>query len=381
MTPTRVLIAPDKFKGCLSAGEVTEAIRSGIELAGADVSVETLPLADGGDGSVDVALVAGARSHPVLLTDETGALIESRVAFDGETAVIEVATTCGLAARKGKRSPMSASSRALGDALLAAVRLRPSRIVVGLGGSASTDGGAGMLDALGVRFLDAVGARVRPSGATLSAIVTADWADAVDLSGIEVIGASDVTNPLFGEEGAAAVFAPQKGATPEEVALLEAGLRQLSAVCSSAGAGSVGLSETPGAGSAGGIGFGILLLGGALVSGADYFLDLLDFDARAARADIVVTGEGLLDAQTADGKLISAVCRRSSGSLIWAVVGHSALTAEEVAALGIDRVVALTALSAADTSRDPAGAARLLAHAGGQIGAYARRSVDVGGVT
>ena len=366
----RILIAPDKFKGCLTAAEVAGAIRAGIESAGrgARTQVTVLPLADGGDGSVEAAVSAGFRSLSVQVQDADDLARTAGIAFDGTTAVVEVAGTCGLATLRGPLRPLNASSRGLGEAMLAAALLKPKRLVVALGGSASTDGGAGMLAALGVQFKDADGGLVEPSGGKLQRIVDVDLSNVVDLSGIEIIGASDVTNKLRGPDGAAHVFGPQKGADAATVAQLDAGLSALVEACRGIpGLDPETLADRPGAGSAGGIGFGLLLLGGSLVSGADYFLDLLGFDEQVREADLLITGEGRLDAQTADGKLISAVCARAEGTPVWAVVGCSALDGPAARELGLEGVVALRDLSAHDTSKNPAAAAELLRQAGRDI--------------
>lgn len=363
----RILIAPDKFKGCLSALGVAEAIKSGIESAGAGtrVTVSVLPLADGGDGSVEAAVRAGSRSMPVEVHDADGQPRLARIAFDGTTAVVEVASTCGMSTLRGPMRPLTSSSQGLGEAILAAAMLRPKRLVVALGGSASTDGGAGMLAALGARFRDEHGGHVHPSGGELSRIADVDLSDLVDLTGIELIGASDVTNPLRGADGAAAVFGPQKGADDGAVVSLEQGLDSLVQVCGRLpGIDADRLADVPGAGSAGGIGFGLLLLGGSLVSGADYFLDLLEFGSRIDESDLLITGEGCLDAQTAGGKLISAVCGRAGSTPVWAVVGCSMLDAPAARQLGLSKVLALQELSPHDTSRDPVLATAVLQDAG-----------------
>jgi glycerate kinase len=365
--PVRILIAPDKFKGCLTAIGVADAIRSGIESAanGTRLEVSVLPLADGGDGSVEAAVFAGSQPRTVDVTDADGGISEAQIAFDGTTAVVEVAGTCGLATLRGPLRPLSASSRGLGEAILAAARLNPQRIVVAMGGSASTDGGAGMLAALGAEFRDAHGNLVEPDGGSLDRITQVDLGGVFDFGGTALIGASDVTNPLRGQQGAAHIFGPQKGADAAQVSLLDRGLDVLVNACRQLpGINADALAGTPGAGSAGGIGFGLLLLGGSLVSGADYFLDLLRFDEQAQRAGLVVTGEGRLDAQTSDGKLISAVCARAAGTPVWAVVGTSMLGGAAAGHLGLSGVVALTDITAQDTSKDPDLAAEALKRAG-----------------
>ena len=368
--PLRILIAPDKFKGCLTAADVAGALREGIEsgAAGSAPQVTLLPLADGGDGSIEAAVSAGFRSMAVRVQDADGLARSAGIAFDGTTAVVEVAGTCGLATLRGHLRPLHASSRGIGEAMLAAALLKPRRLVVALGGSASTDGGAGMLAALGAQFKDADGGPVEPSGGELERIADVDFSNVFDFTGIELVGASDVRNPLLGRDGAAHIFGPQKGADAAAVARLDDGLAALIAACRGIpGLDPDRLADRPGAGSAGGIGFGLLLLGGSLVSGADYFLDLLGFDEHVRESDLLITGEGRLDAQTADGKLISAVCARAEGTPVRAVVGCSALAGTAAQQLGLEDVVALQDLSALDTSKDPAAAAALLQQAGRKI--------------
>ena len=185
--PVRILIAPDKFKGCLNAIGVADAIRSGVESAanGTRFEVTVLPLADGGDGSVEAAVFAGSRPRTVEVTGADGEMTGAQIAFDGTTAVVEVAGTCGLGTLRGALRPLSASSRGLGEAILAAAQLKPQRIVVAMGGSASTDGGTGMLAALGAEFRDARGNPVEPDGGSLDRIVQVDLGGVFDFGGTE----------------------------------------------------------------------------------------------------------------------------------------------------------------------------------------------------
>jgi glycerate 2-kinase len=222
----RVLVAPDKFKGSLTALEVATAIGQGLEAAG--VASRLLPLADGGDGSVAAAVHAGFASRPVAVRGADGRRRDTEIALDGTTAVVEVAGSCGLSTLPpGDLAPMTSSSHGFAEAVLAAVEAGARRVVLCLGGSASTDGGGGMLAALGVRFLDEAGRDVDPTGGTLARIAEVDGSGMRDLAGVELIVATDVDNPLLGAEGAAAVFGPQKGADPGQVGELEAGLSRL----------------------------------------------------------------------------------------------------------------------------------------------------------
>ncbi len=356
----RVLLAPDKFKGCLTAAEVVTHLGRGFAARG--VAFDELPLADGGDGSVAAARHAGLAGVEVTVDGPTGGPHSAMIAFDGRTAVIEVANTCGLALRtESAAQPLAASSLGFGQAVRAALALGATRLVLALGGSASTDGGTGLLQALGMVFRDAAGAPLPPCGGTLSQITSVDVSSWETLPGIDIVVASDVQNPLTGPAGAAAVYAPQKGASPQDVRILEAGLTNLVRCLASADVGDAArLSHAAGAGSAGGLGFAGLLLGGELVSGADFFLDLLDFDARARACDLVVTGEGRLDGQTAQGKLVAVVARRAAGVPVIAVVGRNDAEPAQLEAMGITAVYALADCTDRDAATDPQLSASLL---------------------
>jgi len=284
-----VLVAPDKFKGSLTAFEVATAIGQGLEAAG--VASRLLPLADGGDGSVTAALHAGSAPRPVTVRGADGRRHSTEFAFDGTTAVVEVANTCGLGTLlPGELAPMTASSHGFGQAVVAALEAGARRIVLCLGGSASTDGGAGLLAALGVRFTDGAGRAVEPTGGTLARIAEVDALGLPDLDGVELVVATDVDNPLLGPTGAAAVFGPQKGATPAQVAELEAGLARLARSLDA-----TALVDEPGAGAAGGLGLACRWLGARPVAGADLSLFLLDLDAAVRGGSALLAGEGRLE--------------------------------------------------------------------------------------
>lgn len=358
----KVLLAPDKFKGSLTAAQVADRLGDGLRSRG--VAVDELPLADGGDGSVDAAIAAGFDAVPVTVAAATGRPHTTRIALsDGRlgpvTAVVEVANTCGLHTLPGGRpAPLAATSSGVGQAVRSAVERGARRVVLALGGSASTDGGAGLLAELGVAFRDRAGRIIQVAGGTLSRIVAVDPAGLLDLTGIDLVVAGDVANPLTGPNGAAAVYGPQKGATPADVAVLDAGLRHLVVQLTGIRPEAAVLADTAGAGAAGGLGFAGLLLGGRIVSGADFFLDLLDFDRRVADCDVVITGEGRIDDQTLNGKLPAVVARRSRPRPVIAVVGRSDLTATAADAMGLTAVHALTD----HTDRNPAGDPDLSGH-------------------
>lgn len=371
----RTLIAPDKFKGSLTAGEVAEALASGLRAsAGAGVGTvqcELLPLADGGDGSVDAAVASGFTRRHYTVAGPTGQHVPASIAFDGVTAVVEVANTCGLGLLPaGRLEPLDASSRGFGEAILFALSLNPARIVLALGGSASTDGGMGMLTALGYSFRDAEGRQVYGSGRALARIHSIHRAVLPELADTELIVASDVHNPLLGAQGAPAVFGPQKGAGPDDVALLDKGLAHFVSKMADAGfEDAASLAGHEGAGSAGGIGYACLLLGAKQVSGADYFLDLLDFNSRKENCDVVITGEGSIDEQTLAGKLPAAVARRSGARPIIAVAGRSLLPRERWPEMALARVYTLAEYTDQDSSKDPGLSAALLRRIGQDIGA------------
>jgi glycerate 2-kinase len=335
-----VLVAPDKFKGSLSAAQVAESLGKGLRQAGIDAIL--MPLADGGDGSVAAALTAGFRPHACAVADAVGRRRSSCMALYGDTAVVEVANTCGMQTLPaGSPAPMS-STFGFGEAIANAVRLGARRVVLALGGSASTDGGLGMLAALGFHVCDAAGRPMAATAQNLHRVHRLHRDDAVDLTGIDLLIAADVTNPLTGPRGAALVFGPQKGASQADIDFLEAALANLvDAITRSGWDDADVLAKAPGAGAAGGCGFAAMVLGGTVVSGAEYFLDLLGFDEQLADAAVVVTGEGRLDNQTLKGKLPSVVARRAAPTPAIAVVGRNDLTSQTDLFAEIHTVVGL----------------------------------------
>ncbi len=354
-----VVIAPDKFKGSLTAPEVAAHVAVGLRRARPDVSLTLLPVADGGDGTVDAAVAAGFTRRTAVVSGPTGEPVRASYAVRGDVAVVELAEASGLRVLPGGvPSALTASSRGTGELIDAAVRDGARRVVLGLGGSACTDGGAGMAAALGARFLDADGRELPPGGAALRDLAAIDaTAVAERLRGVTVVVASDVDCPLLGPDGAARVFAPQKGAGPEDVEILEAGLARLDAVVRR----DLGIAaaERPGAGAAGGVGFGAMAFLSAVVEpGIGYLLDLLGFAGNLAGAGLVITGEGALDGQSLRGKAPVGVARAAAeaGVPVVAVSGRCLLTGEELRAAGFAAAYAL-----ADLESDPA---RCMAHAG-----------------
>lgn len=340
----RFLVAPDKFKGTLSAAEVAACITSGIRDALPRAQTTVLPVADGGDGTLQLALATGFELRHATVPASDG---QRRVGFGlrGATAVLELASICGLHAPDVVGTSVgSRTTEHLGLVMRAALEAGARRLVVGLGGSASTDGGAGMLVALGARLIDAAGGEVAPTPMTLPEVV------GIDLSGLmpaiaeaEIVFAVDVDAPLLGPGGAAHVFGPQKGASPATVAVLETAMAHWAKLVCSVVPDSD--PKAPGTGAAGGTAFGGRVLGGQLRSGSDLCLDLAEFDRALEGADVVVTGEGRLDQQTLLGKVPVRVAQRAraKGCTTIAVVGARApaLTTQALAAHGFDRVYTL----------------------------------------
>jgi len=371
----KIVVAPDKFKGSLPAAQVAAAVaaglRSGLVRAGRPgAELVTIPVADGGEGTVDAAVAAGFERVPVTAAGPTGDPVRSGYARRGEVAVVELAAVCGLARLPGGRpAPLAASSFGAGEVLRAALESGARRIVLGVGGSASTDGGAGLLQALGTRVLGAGGELAAPMGGGALRDVTA-----LDLTGLhaalhgaEIILAADVDNPLTGPDGAAEVYGPQKGASPAEVTALAAGLRRWAAVV----AATIGTdwSQVPGAGAAGGVGFAALaVLGATRRPGVELVLDLADFETALDGADLVITGEGSLDTQSLAGKTPVGVARAAGrhGIDVVAVAGRSTLTAAELGAAGIAAAYPLSDLEP-DLERCRAEAASLLHRVGQMI--------------
>ena len=338
---SHVVVAPDKFKGTLTAAQVAAHVAAGLGRARPGVKTVQVPVADGGDGTVDAAEAAGYRRVDIGVRGPTGKPVNASFALLDGTAIIESAQACGLTRLPGGTpAPLTATSRGVGELILAAVRMRAKRIVLGLGGVACTDGGAGLVTALGGRLLDASGTELPPGGAALARLDHIDVSRLRDLSstGTEFIVATDVDNPLLGPRGAAAVYAPQKGASAQDVTLLEEGLARWADVTER----SFGFvkRDEPGAGAAGGLGFAALgFLGAAVQPGIELMLDLLGFADRLPGARLVVTGEGALDEQTLHGKAPAGVARAAAAAApdlpVVAVAGVCSLSPGQLRSAGI----------------------------------------------
>lgn len=366
---TQVLVAPDTFKGSLAAPQVADCVIRGLLAVDGSIDAIAIPVADGGEGTLAAALAAGFARVPVLASGPTGRPVQTAYARRDGLAVIEMADVSGLGRLpEGRLEPLRASSRGTGEVVAAALDAGCTSIVLGIGGSACTDGGAGLAQALGARVLDAHGRQLPEGGAALTGV------DRVDLSGMhpglteaDIVVACDVDNPLTGPVGAAEVYGPQKGASAADVAVLERAMKRWAAALAAATGSD--LSDRPAAGAAGGVGLaGLALLGGSQRSGIDLILELVGFERRLSGADLVITGEGSLDTQTLRGKAPAGVAAAAAaaGVRTVAVCGTSKLSRTNLHGAGIDAVYALVDLEA-DVARCMTGAAPLLELLGQKI--------------
>ena len=341
----RVVIAPDKFKGTLSAATVASYLMAGVRAGCPDADVVTIPVADGGDGTVAAAVAAGFHRVPVRASGPTGVPVATSWARRGDTAVVELADVSGLVRLPGGLSaPLTSTSRGTGEVIAAALDAGCRRVVVGIGGSASTDGGAGLLRALGARTPDVEGRPVGEGGAALVDVVELDLTGLHPaLADAEIVVACDVDNPLTGPQGAAAVYGPQKGADADDVDRLDSALGHWADVV----AVSTGhdLRDVPGAGAAGGVGFALVAALGAVARpGAELVFELTGLVDLLSGADLVITGEGSLDEQTLRGKAPAAVAAaaRAAGVPVVAVAGRCLVDRETWEAAGFTDVLTTT---------------------------------------
>ena len=372
----RVVVAADKFKGSLSAEDVAARVAAGLARAGFGGEVVPVPVADGGDGTVAAALAAGYRRVDLQVPGPVGTAVTASFALLDGTAVIEAAQACGLTLMPpGEFAPLTATSRGVGELILAAARMGAKRIVLGVGGVATTDGGAGLAQALGAELADESGRPLPPGGAALSRLASIELSGLADLAGVEFWLASDVDNPLLGAVGAASVYGPQKGASADDVRVLEAGLARWAelaeaSVASSRAAVGARVADAPGAGAAGGLGFAaLLLLGARMRPGIELLLELAAFGQRLDGARLVITGEGSLDAQTLHGKAPVGVARAAAAHTppvpVVAVAGRCALSPDQLRAAGISAAYAVT-----DLESDPG---RCMTNAGPLVERLAER--------
>ena len=334
----KCVVVSDSFKGTVSSREICEIAQRVIPRHFPACEVVCIPVADGGEGTVDCFIQAmGAQRVEVTVTNALGEKSAAAYARIGELAIIEMAAAAGLPQVGALRCPGTATTYGVGELIAHAAHSGCRKILLGLGGSATNDGGCGCAAALGVRFYDAAGQSFVPVGDTLGRIARIDTAKADELlRSVEITVMCDVTNPLYGPTGAAYVFAPQKGADAEKVKSLDAGLRHFGDVIRSQYG--LDVSAMPGAGAAGGMGAGcVALLGGTIQSGIDAVLDVTGFDRQLEGADLVITGEGRIDSQSADGKVISGVARRTraKGIPLIAIAGGIADSAGAVYDIGV----------------------------------------------
>ncbi|WP_051442292.1 glycerate kinase [Arthrobacter sp. H14] len=369
----RVVIAPDKFKGSLSAPQVADCLETGLLAAYPAITVDKAPMADGGEGTLDAAVAAGFTLHKVTVAGPTGQPLQAPVAVRGREAVVEMAVASGLSVLPGGiLRARDATSLGTGQLIRFCLDAGCNRIVLGVGGSASTDGGAGLLTGLGAIMLDADGRELPPGGAALTSLAR------IDLSGldrrladVEVTLAADVDNPLLGANGAAAVFGPQKGATADDVAGLDAALAQFARVLArGTGPLAVELLSAPGAGAAGGVGYAAMaVLNAQRRAGIDVVLGLTGLAAKLQGADMVITGEGSLDEQSLGGKTPLGVAKAAAaaGVPVMAVCGRTPLSPAQLEVAGFVRTFALTDMQP-DVQKCMTEAAGLLEQVGREIG-------------
>lgn len=342
----KILLVPDSFKGTLSSRQVCQVMAGQLRRFFPQAQVKSIPVADGGEGSVEAFLAAaGGERRTRTVTGPFGEPVEAfyGILGDGRTAVIEMAACAGLPLAEGRLNPERATTYGVGELLLAAKEAGCTKAILGLGGSCTNDGGVGAAAALGAKFTRADGTAFVPTGGTLGEIAALDVSPVAQaLQGMELTAMCDIDNPLYGDAGAAAVFAPQKGADAAMVARLDAGLRHLGQV--SARCLGRDFSHLPGAGAAGGLGFGMAAFCGAqLRMGIDAVLDAVGFDSLLPGTDVVFTGEGKIDSQSARGKVVSGVAARcrKAGVPVVAVVGQIGQGFEEMYQQGLTAVFSI----------------------------------------
>jgi glycerate kinase len=343
----RIVIAPQEFKGSLSATEAARAIAEGLRRTLPDAELDLAPMADGGPGTVEALVTAGGgRRLTSTVGGPLGRPVEAAWGLldEGRTAVIEMAAASGLVLlRAEERDARRAGTYGTGQLIAAALEVGCRRLIIGLGGSATNDGGAGMAQALGARLTDDEGRDLPPGGAALARLARIDVSGLESrLRGCQVLGATDVTNPLCGPQGASAVYGPQKGASPADVEELDAALARYATVIER----DLGkrVAEVPGAGAAGGIGAGLIaFLDAHLRSGAELVAEVVGLEKRIAGADLVVTGEGRLDAQTAYGKTVATVARlaRGQGRRVVALAGRVDDAQAACSVLGLEAALSI----------------------------------------
>lgn len=337
----KCILAPDSYKGTLSAVQVAQIMAKAVRAHYPDCETVELPIADGGEGTVDCFLTAlGAEQVWVETTGPFGDPIRAQYAKDGSTAILEMAQAAGLPLAEGRLDPRGATTFGLGKLVRDALQRGCTSLVLGLGGSCTNDGGTGLARALGTKFYDREGREFAPRADELTEVSRVDNSETERLlAGCTVTAMCDIDNPLCGDAGASAVFGPQKGAGPEDVALLDKNLRHLAEVL--LGDLKKDVLNLPGSGAAGGLGAGVVaFLNGTLRSGIETILDLTHFDRVAEGADLVFTGEGKIDRQSLRGKAVLGVAGRAQrhGVPVVAVVGDVGEGAEEAYRHGVSAI-------------------------------------------
>jgi glycerate kinase len=362
MKLNKIIIAPDSFKGVLTAREVADVIASEISVGFPDCEIVIMPIADGGEGSVDAILsaIGGEVFEETVLSPDDRQINATYGISDSGVGILEMAQSSGITRQTGLH-PMTSTTYGFGQLILAALDRGVREFNLCIGGSASTDGGCGMAAALGVRFINKQGNNFLPCGETLCEIVS------VDMSGIDERVASskftvmsDVDNPLFGITGAAYIYGPQKGANPEQVVILDNGLRHYGDVLQACF--SKCFNNIPGAGAAGGLGAGcIAFLGAEIKSGIDTILMLYDFKRHCLDADLIITGEGKLDFQSFQGKVLSGILREAGAVPVWSICGICDCDSNYLKKYGIMFFEASEGITIEESIREPVKYLRLAA--------------------
>ena len=341
----KIVIAPDSFKGSLTALQVAEAIEVGLRRVFPDVAIEKVPMADGGEGTVQSLVDAtGGEILTVRVLDPLGNSIEAQygVLGDGITAVIEMAAASGLTlVPEDKRDPRITTTYGTGELIRAALAQGCRKLIIGIGGSATNDAGAGMAQALGAKLLTASGDQIEPGGGSLAELNSIDLSELDPrIAETETVVACDVNNPLTGEEGASHVYGPQKGATPEMIEMLDANLAHFDKIVQRDLSKSVG--NVPGAGAAGGLGAGLMaFLNASLKSGIEIVTEATQLSKRFAGADLAITGEGQINFQTVFGKTPVGVAKvaKTHNIPVIAIAGSIADNSDGVYDAGIDAMI------------------------------------------
>ncbi|MCP9770036.1 glycerate kinase [Lacihabitans sp. LS3-19] len=318
----QILIAPDSFKDSLSARKVAESIAEGISQTFSQAQIEILPLADGGEGTLE-AIKSTQKEVKIMASDPLFRKLPTEYLWDEKTktAFIEMAKISGLECLKPEeRNPDKTSTFGTGELVLDALKQKAKKIILFIGGSATNDGGIGLAAALGYFFYDKDGNTLNPIGESLIEIASYSYSGAIDLSQTEFIVATDVTNPFYGENGAAYIYAKQKGASEDQIRMLDSGLKNLSEIVSKTQ--NIDVQTIPGAGAAGGLGGGaVAFLNAKVISAADLVFEICDLQEKIQKADIIITGEGRIDEQTWNGKLIARLLETAKNKKVILIGG------------------------------------------------------------